>query len=140
MRSTLDDRSKLNQKLRGVKNYSSWNLSRDLFGDVGADINDFEAYNYIYFLDNVKSIEDLLEGLCQLSPLADDALEVAEHMDQQDFYEFKLALAYERRQDSKLPNKYSALVIPNWFIYAIPVTDKCKIPLGAALIRVIESE
>ena len=140
MRSTLDDRSKLNQKIGSAENYS-WKVSSDLFGDVGCDIHDFEPYNYTYFLDNVKSIEDLLKGLCQLSPLADDALKVAERMNQQDFYEFKSALAYERRQeDSRLPNKYDALVIPKWFIPAISIADKCKMPLGAALIRVIKYE
>ena len=109
MRATLDEQERLELKLEDY----GWSVSRDLFGDTGADINDFEIYNYTHFLDNVKSQKDLLEGLRQLSPLADDALEVAEQMNHQDFYEFKTALAYERKQeDRKMHKRYLALVIP----------------------------
>jgi len=31
-----------------------WALDPELFGSVGADIWDFEAFNYNFFLDNVK--------------------------------------------------------------------------------------
>ncbi len=137
MQATLEEKTKLMQKLD--EDSPPWNLSSDLFGNVGVDINDFETHNYTYFLDNVKSLEDLLEGLNQLSPFADDALKVAESMNQQDFCEFKLTLAYERRmEDSKMPKRYITLALPKWFLYSIPLADKAIVPLGATLIRLIE--
>ena len=138
MIATQNERSKLKTRLEDI---FSWRLSCDLFGDVGVIINDFEKDNYIYFLDNVKSLEDLLEGLRQLSPLADDALEVAENMNHQNFYKFKIALIYERRQeDSKMPDRYLALVIPRWFMYALPWAEKYGVPLGNVTIRLMELE
>jgi len=137
MRATLDEQERLELKLEE----DGWPVSGGLFGDTGGDINDFEIYNYTHFLDNVKSLGGLLEGLHQLSPFVDDALKVVEHMNHQDFYEFKIALAYERiQEDSKMPERYLALLIPQWFMYAIPISEKCKVPLGATLIRFMESK
>ncbi len=141
MKITPEERFKLARKLRE----NPWLLSSDLFGDPW-EMNDFEMRNYTFFLDNVRSLENLLKGLCELSPMADDALRVAEHMNHQDFYEFKLALAYERlvcerqQEDSKMPVRYDTLVIPRWFVYALPLAEKCVVPLGATIIRLMEFE
>jgi len=142
MKATSEERSKLIQQMEGTEDHPYWSLSGNLFGDVGVDIWDFEIDNYIYFLDNIRSLEDLLRGLHELSPFADDALEVAKGMNAQNFYEFKLTLAYERRQeDSKMPEKYYALVLPKWFSpYALLLAEKAIVPLGATLIRLLDSE
>ena len=100
-----------------------WDLSHELFGDAWGDINDFELTDYRYFLDNVGSLEDLKRGLYELSPLADDALSVAEVMNNLDFAVFKLSLVQERessrfqlQQQSTMPKKFLALVAPSKFI------------------------
>lgn len=122
-----------------------WQVSDRLFGDPGCDIHDFEMGNYLYFLDNVKSLADLIEGLFVLSPLADDALEVAEQMNESDFYDFKIALAHERgicqrgEMDSIFPARYMPLLIPKQFVWGNFLADKFEVPLGTALIRIIES-
>ncbi len=129
--------SKLRAKLR--KSYD-W-PSRELFGNRGCDINDFELFNYTYFLDNVKSLEDLLKGLEELSPFADDALEVAELMTERDFCDFKLALVHERkREESYMPERFFCLLIPDRIFAAQPIAEMFKVPLGAALIRIVEIE
>ena len=123
-----------------------WTLSRALFGDVGADIYDFEMFNYVYLLDHATSREALVNGLRELSPLADDALDIAEQMTEGDFYDFKIALAHERgisaRGDgeSKMPDKYYALILPERLITAIGLAQKAEVPLGAAIIRMMEFE
>ena len=121
-----------------------WELSPGLFGaDVGGNIYDFEAENYVYFLDHIRSLGDLLRGLSELSPLADDALDVAERMDEQGFLEFKIALAHERglkarvECGSKISPRYDHLLIPELFLAAIPVAEQCEAPLGAALVRMM---
>lgn len=119
-----------------------WHLPSKLFGDVGADIHDFRTDNYTYFLDHVCSLEDLQEGLRCLSPLADDALRVAESMKLQDFYRFKRSLVYERQEDrrSSMLRKYYALVLPLRFVHAIMVAERTYVPVGTALIRLAELE
>ena len=118
-----------------------WKLSPELFGDIGGDIHGFEIYNYLYFLDNVKSLNDLIEGLRQLSPLANDALKVAESMDDKDFHKFKKSLSEKRcGKKSVMPKKYGALLVPKRFIATLPITEKCLISLGTALIRMVEFE
>ncbi len=129
--------SKLRAKLR--KTYF-W-PSKELFGDVGADINDFQLFNYTYFLDNVRSLQDLLKGLEELSPFADDALDVARSMTERDFCDFKLALAHERWQgESRMPERFFHLLIPDKFIAGQPIAEKFEAPLGAVLIRIMEIE
>jgi len=131
-----EQKSKLEEKL-----CEGWSLPTELFGDMGADIYNFEVDNYTFFLDNVKSLNQLVEGLQNLSPLADDALSIAKKMKEQDFLIFKKVLQYERKmEDSRLPNKYLSLVIPQKFILANSLAEEYKVPLGAALIRVIELE
>lgn len=144
---------------------SSWFLNRKLFGDdCGIDINDFDGASYAFFLDNVPSVEALVEGLAELSPLADDALSIAEQMTLRDFAEFKLALARERRlrkiergieaAESKnqlllpgfppeitggsMPDKYLALLCPASFVPAAMLAEKFEVPLGAAILRLSE--
>lgn len=116
-----------------------WTLPHELFGDIGSDIHDFELHNYTYFLDNVISRENLVMGLQELSPLADDALRVAERMTDGDFRRFKTALQVERRQENTvMPEKYFSLLIPKIFITAMQIAERFQVPLGAAAIRVIE--
>lgn len=124
-----------------------WELSSCLFCDKGADIYDFEIFNYNYLLDNSKTLKDLLAGLVELSPLADDALEIAKYMTSKDFYDFKLALIYERKLckgeengESLISEKYSVLLIPRLFMYAFFIAEKFEVPLGAALICIIRGE
>lgn len=128
------------------KRIGEWELSYRLFGNIGYNIYDFEMGNYVYFLDNIKSLADLIEGLFVLSPLADDALEVAEQMNENDFYDFKIALARERgicqrggEIDSIFPTRYMPLLIPEQFVLGNSLADKFEVSLGTALIRVIES-
>jgi len=138
MKVTQEQKSKLEKKL----NEYWWDLPKELFGgDTGVDMHDFELYNYKFFLDDVKSVNQLLEGLQHLSPLADDTLAVAEKMKEQDFLRFKEALQYERKmKDSKLPNEYTPLVIPQRFIQAGLLSKKFEVSLGTALIRIMELE
>ena len=142
---------------REEEGFGCWSVSRDLFGDdPGSDIHDFQSDSYKYFLDNVKSLTDLVEGLRQLSPFADDALAVAEKMNEKDFTKFKQALSGERRalSDSheeqlplflklepltlapKMPRKYFALLIPKQFIIAELAAEKFNVCLGVALIQI----
>ena len=123
-----------------------WQLSRRLFGkDAGYDINDLEEASYVYFLDHVQSHDDLIAGLRELSPLADDALEVAERMSNRDFSKFKLALAREREchgqgEESAFPAKYRILVLPRRFIQGSVLAEQFAAPLGAVLVRMLELE
>ena len=130
--------SKLEAKLMEIP---TWQVSRELFGNTGADINDFELFNYAYFLDNAKSLEDLVRGLEELSPLADDALDIARTMTERDFCDFKLALVHERKQEeSRMPEKFVRLLLPDNFMIGQPMAEKFEVPLGAAVIRLIEIE
>ena len=125
----------------------NWCVSSDLFGDVGADINDFEGYNYSYFLDQVRSLEDFITGLADLSPLADDALDIAEVMSGADFLEFKICLAHERGQAamgnfgfSRMPARFLPLLVPRLFIKGAHLAATFGVPLGAAVIRILTAE
>ena len=123
-----------------------WKLSADSFGDVGADINDFMMENYVYFLDNVKSLDDLRRGLIELRPLFDDALEVAEQMSIRDFSKFKRALRREhelskgKEGKSIMPAKYGVILFPKLLVLSSELAEKALVPLGAALIRMAEFE
>lgn len=123
-----------------------WKLSEDLFGNVGAEIYDFLMENYVYFLDHAGSLADLKRGLWELRPLFDDALDVAEQMNDRDFKKFKLALCYERELAkgiegrSKMPARYLVLLFPRRLVKAFPLAEQALVPLGVALIRVAEFE
>ena len=140
----IDNDVKVKLKVRMSENGWHWKLSGRLFGDIGCDIGDFEIFNYTYLLDNSRTREDLIAGLREISPLADDALAIAEQMSDQNFCDFKLALIQERKiawqeEDggSVMPEMYSTLLIPKLFICAFFIADKFQVPLGAALIRII---
>lgn len=119
-----------------------WLLRLDpkLFGDIGADIYDFEETNWKFFLDNVGSLEDLLKGLHQLTPWVDDALGIAEHMNVQDFRKFKKALAKERLGEKRMPRKYHALIIPEKFILGSILAEKFEVSLGTAMVQLTEPQ
>jgi len=129
-----DKKEKLQEKLE-----SYWRLSDRLFGYVGADMYDFEISNYVYFLDNVKSIQDLLAGLDELSPFADDALAIAEKMNEKTFLLFKLDLTCERHGESNnTSHRFASIFIPSQFIQAQLIAQEFKVPLGSSLIRIFE--
>lgn len=137
MMITQEQKSKLEERL-----CEKWLIPEELFGEAGGGvIYDFEANNYTFFLDNIKSLNQLLEGLQHLSPLVDDALSIAEKMKEKDFMKFKKDLQYERKmEDSRLPNKYHPLIIPQRFVLAIFSAEKYEVPLGTALIQMMKSE
>ena len=107
---------------------------------------EFEMVDYIWFLDHVSSPADLIEGLEELSPFADDALDIAISMTELDFITFKLVLAIERRVaesgegESKMSKLYHNLLLPNRFIEALSLAEKARTSMGLALYRMIEVE
>ncbi len=122
-----------------------WGVSPELFGDVGVNIYDFQAHNYVYFLDHVTSKEELIRGLRELSPLADDALDVAEKMDDRAFARFKHALKRERSPvygdgRNSMPLRYGVLLLPRRFLEALPLTEEYDVSLGVVLIRIMEKQ
>lgn len=135
------------ERMRSKLENGPWYLSSRLFGDDRwGDIHDFEFSSYIYFLDQAKSVNDLIEGLRELSPFADDALAVAEHMSEQDFIDFKLALIKERQAvkqeelESCMPRRFGPLVLPKRIldVQLRGIPEKFRVPLGTALVRVLE--
>lgn len=147
-------RTTFKERMREGFHYTS--PSWALFENIGADFHDFELANYINFLDKVESLENLLEGLRLLSPFTDDALEVAEKMNEKGFTKFKKALPGVRRKSRdlfgeqlplfpeleppKMLCKYSSLLIPKRFITAVLASEKFDACLGVALIRIMELE
>jgi len=119
-----------------------WTLSPNLFGDAECDIHGFDIKNYKYLLNHVTSRDELVQGLRELSPLADDALAIAEEMTKRDFRVFKRALVRERDEEieSGMPQKYQALLMPQQFIFATTLAEKYDATLGAVLIRSMEDE
>ena len=136
------EKSLLIQKLKGPWYLPTNLFCKSSFREGGCEIIDFESEDYVYFLDNVKTLEEIIEGFHCLSPLADDALRVAESMSHKDFIKFKKALSYERRQEenSKMPKKYQTIVIPDRFVNAALITEEYQVSLGTALIRLAELE
>jgi len=106
------------------------------------DIHNFdEMSQYVYFLDTAGSQEELIEGLTELSPFADDALAVAQGMTNLDFAIFKLALLFERRgEGNKMPKQFASILLPDRFVPAILLAEKARTPLGTALVRILEVE
>ena len=96
-----------------------------------------------YFLDNVLSREDLIEGLALLSPFADDALDIAKVMSSRDFAVFKLALPKERRAalgeiQSAMPQKFFNLLVPDEFMFPSMRSKEFGVSLGVMLWRSME--
>ena len=131
---TQQEKERLEEKLS-----EGWLLSPELFGDVGADIHDFFIGNYVYFLNNVNSLDKLLEGLRQLSPLADDALKVASRINREEFDYFKINIP-NYRKGLRGNHKYRRLLIPERFLEVSlsEIPEKCQVPDGTALIRMME--
>ena len=102
----------------------------------------FDFGDYVYFLDHVQSLGDLVLGLYELSPLADDALVVAETMTPADFSIFKVSLAQERekRDNSVLSEREQIIILPWRFVHAALLAEKYQVPFGAALIRIMDLE
>jgi hypothetical protein len=139
------------RKRLGRKDFNGWDISRsDLFGSDPEEGMLYEMYcftigHYVHFLDHVSSLQDLIEGLFQLSPFVNDAFVVAQGMSESDFVEFKLALISERKSaqgegESKMPAKYCNLLLPDRFPMAILLMGNAKVSLGPALIRLMETE
>ncbi|GEM_PF-7039145 len=118
----------------------------DLHNDIASQIWDFSIEHYVFFLDNVGSLEDLLKGLDDLDPFVDDAIAVARNMSEAGFADFKLALAHEHRcssgeePESRMPVVFNDLVLPILFIPAMLLADKAAVSMGTALIRIMETE
>ncbi len=121
-------------------------LSGRLFGHNMATygIVDFEMSDYCYFLDNVKSLDDLIVGLVELSPFANDALNIAQKMSPIDFSVFKLALPRERMAVDGaprcMPEKFVALLLPSLFLEALFISSKARVSLGITLLRLWENK
>lgn len=99
------------------------------------------GYSYVFFLDNVGNKEDLVLGLTELRPFADDALEIARDMTDQDFADFKRKLALERRgEDSAMSTAHRIIVLPSQIFRAMMMADKARAPVGTALVRMLEVE
>lgn len=103
---------------------------------------DFEMEHYIYMLDNVESREQLVSALQELSPLADDALSVAEWMTSVEFAEFREIVPRHHQAvregvepQEEVPEQFLKIMLPDQFLYAIPLAEKGVISLGVALVR-----
>lgn len=133
----------LQEKVEGKLN-KDWGLSQTVCPPYGYDIYGFRESDYVSFLDTVRTLSDLCSGLRELSPFADDALAVAETMNEMEFIEFKLCLAHERRiarvgyGESKLLPRHSSLVVPRFFLQASPIAERFNVPIGATMVRLIE--
>lgn len=140
MNNSSEEKKRWTISERFQEDQEYWILPERLFDSGMIDINDFEEHNYNYFLDHVFSLDELLTGLLQLSPFANDALSVAEKMNEQDFRRFKSALAKERSCESKsvFPGKFRSLILPKSFIQATIMAERYEVPLGVALIQLAE--
>ena len=127
--------------------YGGYCLPRRLFGSmVCTEFTDFELVDYCRFLDDVASLEDLILGLSELSPFADDALDVAEAMTPIDFSTFKLALIRERQiakgldAESIMPAKFFSLLLPGHMMMANQLAKLAAVSLSVAMIRNLEEK
>ena len=126
----------------------STHLSTRLFGPHTEGLSslpliDFQWDNYLYFLEHVGSLDDLVDGLAQLSPFADDALDAAEGMSHMDFADFKIALPQERRAAhgdgvSRMPKKFHAILLPKHFIIPIKLSKQAAASLMVTTMRYLE--
>jgi hypothetical protein len=147
----LDIPLSFRRKKLGVSHRAGdWPLS-SLFGKFISEyclysvlMTDFEMDHYVYFLDHVTTREELVKGLEELSPFADDALLIADWMNDQEFLEFSEILPLYResvrsgREDVSMPEKYDALLLPELLLHALRVAPEASVSLGVALIRLWE--
>jgi hypothetical protein len=116
----------------------------DNYGFENGNGVEYEEEDYAVFLEKVRTLEDLRQGLQELSPFANDALAIAETMDEEEFIEFKIALAYERGimmagvGESKLTNRYLSLVLPTCLLKAAPLAREANVSIGVAMLRLVE--
>ncbi len=126
--------------------YGQYFLSQRLFQcESSNELTDFEITDFGRFLDTVQTLGDLIEGLAELSPFADDALSVAESMTSDDFVTFKLALIHERKivsgeEDlvSNMPKQFVILLLPAQFMEAFFIAEQFQVSLSVAMIRNLE--
>jgi len=142
--------------------YGEYYLPNRLFQcESSNELTDFEITDYNRFLDTVETLEDLIEGLAELSPFADDALDVAESMTANDFTIFKLALIHERKiafrlkdwnpnqlilidipgeeiPESKMPSQFAPILLPIKFIDAHFIAKIAQTSLSVAMIHNLE--
>lgn len=119
-----------------------WWISEDLFGewdDRGVPIEDFQMENYRYFLEHLESLADLRRGLRMLYPFTDDALCVAESMTERRFQAFKRFIP-ESKEKKRISKDFFTLILPESFMDGLSVVERFLVPLGVALIRIIEIE
>ncbi len=145
----VGNKTKLKRKLRTFINKGlSTSLFRNKEWTKGARIDihsfgdgsDVEG-SYIYFLDNVSSLEELNQGLEELSPFADDALEVSRNMTVHDFCDFKLSLPFGRRGVSHvMPKNFLPILLPSLILKGMILSEKFAAPLGTTLVRMLEVE
>ena len=145
--------------------YEPYCLSKRLFqcNEPGNELIDFELSDYTRFLDKVSSLRDLVEGLYELSPFADDALDMAESMNDLDFSVFKLALVNERKiasflkdcdfkqmvlvnvtgeeiPASRMPPEFGVLLLPSRFIRGQMLAQQVETSLVLAMERIMGFE
>lgn len=118
-----------------------WDLPQRLFPTSDGLIHDFEVDDYVAFLNSVVSHSDLVEGLQNLSSLADDALIRAQEMTSEDFGRFKEAMARERdlseaqeESGSQMPEEWLPILMPERFLQAYLMAQSFNVPLGARLL------
>ncbi len=105
---------------------------------------DLESCDYTRFLDEVRTRDKLIKGLCSLSPFADDALDAVVSMNETEFISFKLALARERGLSERretgtaVDPAHMCILVPEWFIRALPIAQEFNAALGVALLRLME--
>jgi len=102
---------------------------------------DEDSTSYACFLNNVRNKEDLVMGLTELRPFADDALEVARRMTDSDFVSFKLALICERQgKGGKISDTERIIVLPDQILRAMVIAQKVAAPVGAVLVQMLKIE
>jgi len=118
-----------------------WLLCYEFFGEGKRDVEiyDFGAPNYTLFLDRATSKPVLIEGLCQLSPLADDALKLAEGLSPVEFLEFRETLTKERSgTHTHRTSKFFEILVPRGFVEAQIISEIFEVSLGHTLIGLME--
>jgi len=119
-----------------------WHLPEDLFGS-SMQIWDFQASDYINFLNKVGHKRDLVRGLTSLTPFTTEGVGIARDMTKHDFKVFKKALIRERETstiggDSRFPQKWVPIIVPGKFLLGYPLAEELEVALGVALIRIEE--
>lgn len=103
---------------------------------------DFEAKDYSRGLDDAADRASLLEFLRSLpEPMVRDALYVAERMTHDDFDQFRVGLAKERRGEfagEDYARRFGAIYLPVALIGVSQIADEFKVPMCIAYMRLAE--